>query len=116
VTDTFTNPQWKRFFESSQITPSEFLKTYEYILKELCGASIIFVIEDKKGYSWRVWANQRGFFILSENPASKIPKRLLDVQGVISSLVSSKHLIGSDIDIERHFTTELIKGFLDKGL
>lgn len=115
-TISFTNPQWKRFFEFSNIIPAEFLKTYSYILKELCNANMIFAIEDKSDYHWRVWANPEGFFIVSSNPSAVLPDIMVDAHGITRVLKNNHHFFMSDIDIEEQFTAALIKGFLNKGL
>ncbi|MCL4537915.1 MAG: hypothetical protein M1610_10040 [Nitrospirae bacterium] len=115
-TVSFTNPQWKRFSEASQIVPVDFLRNYGYILKELCNANMIFAIEDKSNHHWRVWANPEGFFIVSSNPAAALPDSMLDAPGVTVVLKSNAHLFGPDIDIEGQFTAALMSGFLNKGL
>lgn len=112
----FSNPRWKRFFESRHIAQAEFLKAYGYILKELCNAHMIFAVEDKSDYYWRVWANQEGFFIVSANPSAALPGCMLDVHGVSGALKENQHLFGSGSDMEEQFTTALMKGFLNKGL
>jgi hypothetical protein len=113
---SFTNPQWKRFFEASQEVPIDFLRNYGYMLKEFCNANMIFASEDKNSYYWRVWANPEGFFIMSSNPSAVIPDILLDAHGVTQVLKNNHHFFMPDIDIEEQFTAALMKGFLNKGL
>jgi hypothetical protein len=113
---SFTTPQWKRFFEASQIVPIDFLRNYGYMLKELCNANMIFAIEDRSNYYWRVWANPEGFFIVSSNPSAALLDNMLDAHGVTQVLKNSQHFFEPDIDIEGQFTAALMKGFLDKGL
>jgi len=113
---SFTNPQWKSFFESSQVTPAEFLKKYGYVLKELCSAQMIFSIEDRKNHYWRVWAAAEGFFITSSNRSAKLTEKMLDAPGVIKTLKNNRKFFDPAMDIEERFTTALMKGFLNKGL
>lgn len=112
----FTNPQWKRFFEASQIVPIDFLRNYGYTLKELCNANMVFAIEDKNNYYWRVWANPEGFFIVSSNTSAALPDSMLDAHGVVNVLKNSQHFFWPGVDIGEEFTAALMKGFLDKGL
>lgn len=112
---SFTNPQWKRFFEAPLIVPLEFIKLYSFILKELCSAALVFMAEDNKGYYWRVWANGEGFFIMSSNPLAELSKNLLDIKGVTALLIQNHALIGLP-DIEKAFTDALMKGFLSSRL
>lgn len=113
---SFTNPQWKSFFESSQVTPAEFLKNYAYVLKELFNAQMIFAIEDKKNRYWRIWVAAEGFFIISSNRSAKLTEKMLDAPGVVETLKNNRKFFDSDMDIEEQFTTALMKGFLNKGL
>lgn len=112
----FSNPQWKRFIEAQRIVHAEFLKTYGYILKELGNAHMIFAVEDKHDHSWRIWANQEGFFIISANPSAVLPDFILDVNGVIGTLRQNQQFFASGDDLGEQFTTALMKGFLNKGL
>ncbi len=113
----FLNPQWKRFIGSKKIVPDKFLETYEYVLKKLSKSTMmIFTAEDKNSYHWRVWANDEGFFIVSENPSAVIPSRLLHAQNVVMALQENRRLFDSEKDIGEQFTAALMKGFLDKGL
>lgn len=115
-TISFANPQWKRFFEASQIVPTDFLKNYGYMLKKLCNANMIFAIEDKSNHHWHIWANPEGFFIMSSNPSVALPDSVIDAHGVTTVLKGNAYFFEPDIDIEEQFTAALIKGFLDKGL
>lgn len=112
----FSNPLWLRFFEAKRIVPLEFLETYRNILKELVTARLVFTVEDKDGCYWRVWASQDGLFIVSANPAAKLPDRRLDVPAVTQVLKDHQQLLRSDKAIEEQFTTALMKGFLNRGL
>jgi hypothetical protein len=112
----FTNPQWKRFFESKKLSGPEFLKDYGYILKNLSGAVMVLAIEDKKGYYWRIWANPEGFFIMSSNPSVKLPQDILDVGGVTRALEENKNFFAKAVRVAQEFTAALVKGFLNKGL
>lgn len=115
-TMVFSNPQWKRFFEAPHIMQMEFLNTYGYIIKELCNAQMVFAVEDKNDYFWRVWANQEGLMVMTATPSALLPRRVLDVHGVIEVLKNNQQFFGSDINLEEKFTTALMKGFLNKGL
>lgn len=77
---------------------------------------MIFAIEDKSNYYWRIWANPEGFFIVSSNPSAALPDSMLDAHGITQVLKNSQYFFGHDIDIEGQFTAALMKGFLDKGL
>lgn len=114
-THAFTRPQWKRFFEAPLIVPLEFIRLYSFILKELCSAALVFIVEDKKGYYWRVWANGEGFFVMSSNPSAALSQKLLDIQGVTALLIQHDALIGLP-DIEKAFTDALMKGFLSSRI
>jgi|GEM_PF-1192265 len=114
-THSFTNPQWKRFFEAPLIVPLEFIKFYSFVLKELCSAALVFMAEDNKGYYWRVWANGEGFFVISSNPVAELSKNLLDIKGVTALLIKNHKVIGLP-DIEKAFTDALMKGFLSSRL
>ena len=112
----FSRPRWKRFFESRHLVRLEFLKSYGYVLKALCSAHLIFSIEDENDFSWRVWANQEGLFIVSANPAAELPDCMLDVSGVSEALRKRQHYFRSDINMEEQFTREFMRVFLNKGL
>lgn len=112
----FTNPQWKRVYEAKQIAHKEFLALYGNILKELCTAHFIFIVEDKNGYYWRVGANKELLFIISSNPSAALPCHLLNVDGVIETLKKNSRFFGNSVNIEEQFTAALMKGFLNKGL
>ncbi len=112
---SFTNPQWKRFFEAPVIVPLEFIKLYSFILKELSSAALAFIAEDNEGYYWRVWANGEGFFVISSNPLAELSKNLLDIKSVAPLLIKNHALIGLP-DIEKAFTDALMKCFLSSRL
>jgi hypothetical protein len=112
----FTNPQWKRIYEAKQLAHREFLTAYGNILKELCTAHFIFIVEDKSGYHWRVGANEELLFIIASNPSAELPCHLLTVDGTIEILKKNSHFFSSGINMEEQFTAALMKGFLNKGL
>lgn len=109
----FTSPRWQRFFESPRISsPLAFLRDYSFVLKELCTASMIFSVKDKKGYNWRVWANGSGFFIISANPSAVLGKEMLGINGVTAALKENSRLMDVP-EIGQRFTNALMKGFLN---
>lgn len=113
---SFAHPHWLRLFEAKRIVPLEFMESYGNVLKELLGASLVFTVEDKDGYFWRVWANESGLVVLSSNPGAALPDRQLEANEVAQLLRENQKVLRSDAAVEEQFTTALMKGFLNRGL
>jgi len=111
----FSHPQWKRFLEDPVMLPGEFILSWSGILKNFCHTSMVFAVQDKKGYYWRVWSNKAGFFIVSSNPAVPLPKELLDLPGVESILNENRYILGRP-EVIKSFRAALMKGFLNGKL
>jgi len=112
----FYRPRWHRLYEANRIDRLGFLKGHANMLKSLYKAQVIFELEDKDGYYWRVLAGLDGLFIISSNPAVEMPDRSFDVPGLTAFIKGKSSYFDSGIDLEQRFTEELINGFLNKGL
>lgn len=108
----FSSPRWQRFFEAPVMSPLIFMQDYSFVLKELCTASMIFSLKDRKGYNWRVWANGSAFFIISANPSVMLSKEMLDIKGVTTAFHDNRHIL-AEPNAEKLFTNALMKGFLN---
>jgi hypothetical protein len=112
----FYRPRWHRLFESNNINRMEFLDVHANMLKNLYRAQVIFELEDKDGYNWRVLAGIDGLFVISSNPAAEAPDSRFDVPGMTEFIKGKGRYFDPGIDLEQRFTEELINGFLNKGL
>jgi hypothetical protein len=112
----FYRPRWHRLFEAGRIDRMEFLKGHANTLKNLYKAQVIFELEDRDGYYWRVLAGIDGLFIITSNPAADAPDSSFDMPAMTEFIKGKSKFFDPGIDLEKRFTEELINGFLNKGL
>ncbi len=112
----FYHPSWHRLFESRRLDLNEFLTVHAEMMGNLYHAQVIFEVEDRAGYFWRVVTGEEKLFVITSNPEAGVPDKGYDVQGINQLLMEKKEFFSKDIDLEQRFTDELIKGFLNKGL